>query len=397
MKVKLGDVCDKGSSNLKQSDVINQNGQYPVYGAAGLLGNIDSYHQDKPYVAVVKDGAGVGRVTLHPGYSSVIGTLQYLLPKENVLPEYLYYVTKHMHLEKYYTGATIPHIYFKDYKNEKFNLDTIEKQQRIVDILKKTENIIESRQQELQKLDDLIRARFVEMFGDPKLNDRGWNSGIISDYYEVKGGKRIPKGMGYADGITAHPYLRATDMKNETILDDDIHYIDDDVFERIKRYTVKGGDIYLTNVGVNLGMAGVIPEKYDGANLTENAVKLVPKTEKVIDGVFLAYYINSPGIQDYINERKMSVGVPKLAIFRIETMPLLLPPIELQMKFIEFVNQIDKSKFWQMIGRGTRLCEGLLDGADKENFYIFDFCGNFEFFRLNPNGREVKDSGNPRE
>ena len=344
MKVKLGDVCDKGSSNLKQSDVINQNGQYPVYGAAGLLGNIDSYHQDKPYVAVVKDGAGVGRVTLHPGYSSVIGTLQYLLPKENVLPEYLYYVTKHMHLEKYYTGATIPHIYFKDYKNEKFNLDTIEKQQRIVDILKKTENIIESRQQELQKLDDLIRARFVEMFGDPKLNDRGWNSGIISDYYEVKGGKRIPKGMGYADGITAHPYLRATDMKNETILDDDIHYIDDDVFERIKRYTVKGGDIYLTNVGVNLGMAGVIPEKYDGANLTENAVKLVPKTEKVIDGVFWAYYINSPGIQDYINERKMSVGVPKLAIFRIETMPLLLPPIELQMKFIEFVNQIDKSK-----------------------------------------------------
>ena len=157
MKVKLGDVCDKGSSNLKQSDVINQNGQYPVYGAAGLLGNIDSYHQDKPYVAVVKDGAGIGRVTLQPGYSSVIGTLQYLLPKENVLPEYLYYVTKHMHLEKYYTGATIPHIYFKDYKNEKFNLDAIEKQQRIVDILKKIENIIESRQQELQKLDDLIR------------------------------------------------------------------------------------------------------------------------------------------------------------------------------------------------------------------------------------------------
>ena len=204
--------------------------------------------------------------------------------------------------------------------------------------------MINLRRKEISNLDDLIKARFVEMFGDPKLNDKGWNSGIISDYYEVKGGKRIPKGMGYADGITAHPYLRATDMKNETILDDDIHYIDDDVFERIKRYTVKGGDIYLTNVGVNLGMAGVIPEKYDGANLTENAVKLVPKTEKVIDGVFLAYYINSPGIQDYINERKMSVGVPKLAIFRIETMPLLLPPIELQMKFIEFVNQIDKSK-----------------------------------------------------
>lgn len=92
-------------------------------------------------------------------------------------------------------------------------------------------------------------------------------------------------------------------------------------------------------------MAGVIPEKYDGANLTENAVKLVPKTEKVVDGLFLAHYINSPGIQDYINERKMSVGVPKLAIFRIETMPLLLPPMDIQAQFIEFYKQVDKSKF----------------------------------------------------
>ena len=77
---------------------------------------------------------------------------------------------------------------------------------------------------------------------------------------------------------------------------------------------------------------------------SENAVKLVPKIEKVIDGLFLAHYINSPGIQDYINERKMSVGVPKLAIFRIETMPLLLPPMDIQMQFIEFRKQVDKSK-----------------------------------------------------
>ena len=218
------------------------------------------------------------------------------------------------------------------------------KQDEIVNVLNKCKFVIDSRQKELIELDKLIKARFVEMFGDPKINEKRWNSGIISDYYEVKGGKRIPKGMGYSGEVTTHPYLRATDMKNETILDDDIHYIDDEVYEHIKRYTVKGGDIYLTNVGVNLGMAGVIPDKYDGANLTENAVKLVPKTEKIIDGRFLAHYINSPGIQEYINERKMSVGVPKLAIFRIETMPLLLPPIDIQIQFMRFCNQVDKSK-----------------------------------------------------
>lgn len=241
-------------------------------------------------------------------------------------------------------GVAQLNLSLKDINEISIPLPNKDKQIELAELFDKVADIIVKRNMELTSLDNLIQARFVEMFGDPKLNDKGWNAGIISDYYEVKGGKRITKGMGYADDATAHPYLRATDMKNETILDDDIHYIDEEVYEHIKRYTVKSGDIYLTNVGVNLGMAGVIPEKYDGANLTENAVKLVPKTEKVIDGVFFAHYINSPGIQDYINERKMSVGVPKLAIFRIETMPLLLPPMDIQMQFIEFHKQVNKLK-----------------------------------------------------
>ena len=118
MRVKLCDVCEKASSNLRQSDVEGKTGQYPVYGAAGYIGNVDFYQQEKPYVAVVKDGAGIGRTMLLPAKSSVIGTMQCLLPKDGVLPEYLCYAVQHMGLEKYFSGSTIPHIYFKDYKNE---------------------------------------------------------------------------------------------------------------------------------------------------------------------------------------------------------------------------------------------------------------------------------------
>ena len=170
MRVKLEDVCERGSSNLKQSEVIDKTGEYPIFGASGYIGNVDFYHQDKSYVAVVKDGAGIGRTTLNPGKSSVIGTMQYLLPRNNVLPEYLYYVVNYLHLEKYYTGATIPHIYFKDYKNEEFNLVSLENQKVIVDVLGKCESVIESRKRELRLLDNLIKARFVEMFGDPVSN-----------------------------------------------------------------------------------------------------------------------------------------------------------------------------------------------------------------------------------
>ena len=208
---------------------------------------------------------------------------------------------------------------------------------------------IDNMERELELLDELVKARFVEMFWDPRINEKKWKAGKIVDYFEVKGGKRIPKGMGYAERKTNHPYLRASDMKNATILDDDIHYIDEEVYKRIKRYTVNAHDIYLTNVGVNLGMAGVIPKQYDGANLTENAVKLVPKDKILLNGMFLSYYINSPGIQHYINERKMSVGVPKLAIFRIESMPLLLPPLELQNQFASFVEEVDKSRLRELL------------------------------------------------
>ena len=137
MRVKIEDVCMKGSSNLKQSDVVGKNGIYPVYGAAGYLGSIDSFKQSKPYVAVVKDGAGIGRAMLLPSNSSIIGTMQYLLPKDNILPEYLYYLIKAKHLEKYYSGATI----LQNYRNQ------------------------------IDLLDELVKARFVELFGDVRSNN----------------------------------------------------------------------------------------------------------------------------------------------------------------------------------------------------------------------------------
>lgn len=61
MRVRLEDVCEKGTSNLKLSEVVDKNGTYDVYGASGLIGKVDFYHQGEPYVAIVKDGAGIGR------------------------------------------------------------------------------------------------------------------------------------------------------------------------------------------------------------------------------------------------------------------------------------------------------------------------------------------------
>ena len=223
IKVKLEDVCERGSSNLAQKDLENLTGDYPVYGAGGYVKDIDFYHQENEYIAVVKDGAGIGRTVFLPGKSSVIGTLQYLVPKDNIVPKYLYYAVTSMKLEKYYTGATIPHIYFKDYKKEVLPLPNKNIQLEIVSILEKAEKIISYRKQQIDALDNLIKSRFVEMFGDPKSNPMNWDKGTIRDIVtEVKYGTSKPAVEG-----GKYKYLRMNNITFEGELDlSSLKYID---------------------------------------------------------------------------------------------------------------------------------------------------------------------------
>lgn len=88
--IRLGDVCEKGSSNIAQKDLENNSGQYPIYGASGLIKHVDFYKQEKEYIAIVKDGAGIGRTMLLPEKSSVIGTMQYIFPKDDIDIKFLY-------------------------------------------------------------------------------------------------------------------------------------------------------------------------------------------------------------------------------------------------------------------------------------------------------------------
>lgn len=336
MRVKLADVCERGSSNLKQADVIDKAGEYPVYGATGYLGNVDFYHQEKPYVAVVKDGAGIGRTTLHPSKSSVIGTMQYLLPKENVLPEYLCYVVRYMHLEKYFTGATIPHIYFKDYKNEEFTLDTLDRQRKIVDNLKKVENIIELRRQEIEKLDDVIKARFVEMFGDINVNDKGWTIQPLGELCTiVRGGSPRPIEKFLGGDV---PWIKigdATDGESIYIHSTKEHIIREGVS---KSRMVKAGSLIFANCGVSLGFARIIT--FDGC--IHDGWLAMEDIDARLDKAFLLQALNQ--MTEHFRKIAPAGTQPNLNTAIMKAYKQIIPPMKLQKDFIAFVEQTDKSK-----------------------------------------------------
>lgn len=162
--VRLEDVCDKATSSIAQKDLKNLEGIYPIYGASGFIKNINFYKQDREYIAIVKDGAGIGRAMILPAFSSVIGTMQYILPKDNIITKYLYFAIDSMNLAKYFTGATIPHIYFKDYKNEFLPLPPIENQRSIIKILESIVSLIIKRKQQLSEFDELAKSRFCAEF-----------------------------------------------------------------------------------------------------------------------------------------------------------------------------------------------------------------------------------------
>ncbi len=343
MRAKLEDVCDRGSSNLRQSDVEGKNGDYPIYGASGYIGNVDFYHQELPYVAVVKDGAGVGRTMLLPAKSSVIGTMQYLLPKKNVLPAYLYYVVRYMHLEKYFSGATIPHIYFRDYKNEEFNLQSIDRQTEIVDALSKVESIISARQQQLQKLDELVKARFVEMFGDSEFNTMQWPTKKLSELCAVSSSKRIYQNEQSTEGV---PFLRISDL-NERI--DNVKNAPE-LFIPINKYNElkenglvpTEGDILVTSRGT-LGRCYIVrPE--DEFYFQDGMISWLSDLNSQITSVYLSQLFAMSGIQKQIASLQAGSTVAYLSITMLKKLNIMLPPLDRQEQFAAFVEQTDKSK-----------------------------------------------------
>ena len=335
MRVRLEDVCEKESSKLKQSDVIGQNGMYPVYGASGYLGNINTYQQSNYYIAVVKDGAGIGRTMLLPPESSIIGTMQYLIPKDNVLPEYLYYVVKAKHLEKYFSGATIPHIYFKDYKNEQFDLVSFEEQREIINRLKKIEIIIDNLSKNLLLLDELVKARFVEMFGEYEASVK------LSRYIkELRAGKSLAgktkcKNKVLKTGAATFGFFDKEQYKYYPI-----EYVPNPL------HKVEDGDVIISRMNTPelVGSCSYVFEAPDDMYYPDRLWKTIITEDT--NPIFLWQLMWQQDIRKQIKENSFGTSgtmnnISKVKLLNIKAIDV---PLELQNQFASFVQEIDKSR-----------------------------------------------------
>lgn len=266
----LGDVCDKASSNVSQNQLNDEVGNYPIYGASGLIKNVSFYHRDKPYLSIVKDGSGVGRVTKMKAFTSVIGTLQYILPNEEVDLDYLNYSLMSVDFKKYVAGAAIPHIYFKDYKNEPFLWMPIPEQQRIVAILDHAfEGIAKARanaEQNLQNARALFESYLQSVFsvrGEPvEPHHPSTSSGRTGEGWVEKDLGSISK-INY--GFTASAsyekagphFLRITDIQDTGVNWETVPYCKIST-DDLPKYLLQTGDIVFARTGATTGKSYLV-------------------------------------------------------------------------------------------------------------------------------------------
>ena len=218
-------------------------------------------------------------------------------------------------------------------------------------ILEEKRELIKTKQIKKENLSviykDSTDNQFYEKFDDGTINNitdeipfnvpKNWSWTRLGNITNIKGGKRLPVGSKFSTEITNHIYVRVTDMQNQTILDNDIQYISDNVYEKIKQYTISQDDLYIVIVGSTIGKAGKVPPKFNNMNLTENAAKLVFNK---LDKDYLLILLISDFVQNQLTDKTKQVGVPKLALTRLGNTLMCFPPLEEQKRIVNKLNQI---------------------------------------------------------
>lgn len=338
-RTQLKAICHKGSSSLRQKDVAND-GPYAIYGAPGIIGYSSTYQFEHPYLAVVKDGAGVGRVMVCEAKSSVLGTMQAIKPNDGVDLYYLQHLLKAMNLSSYYTGATIPHIYFKDYGIASVSLPSLSEQKAIAAVFRKHGQLVEQYERMLEMLDELVKSRFVEMFGDPIDESSPWPKLAIKDFCTLKIGP-FGSSLHKQDYITGgHPLVNPSHIADGKIVPANDLTISEEKYQEMEAYHLEPGDVVLGRRG-EIGRCAVV---YSSGYLCGTGSMIVRPSDKCRPD-YLQRVLSFPSFKDALERNAVGQTMKNLNAKIVGQAVVALPSINAQNEFAAFVQQVDKLEF----------------------------------------------------
>ena len=342
-RVKLTDLCKpKQWKTIAKKDL--QETGYPVYGANGIIGYSNTYNHEKETVVIACRGT-CGEVHLSQPKSYINGNAMSLddLDTKRICVKYLYYALKSYDFTKIISGTSQPQITKQGLEKVNLSICPLSEQYKIVEVLTRVNNLLSFRQQQLQLLDDLVKSQFIEMFGDCKLNPKGWDTVKLGEISDVRSSKRVFVEELKDEGI---PFYRGTEIgelaKGNSIAPE--LYITFSHYSELIAATGKPtiGDLLMPSICPDGRIWMVNTE--DPFYFKDGRVLWVHLISQQFNPVFLLYCLKDRIINDY-SSIASGTTFAELKIFALKECRIFCVPLYIQQEFVAYINQIDKSKF----------------------------------------------------
>ena len=336
-------------------------GWFPAFSASGQDVWLPDYRFDQKGIVVSAVGARCGKAFRADGKWNICANTHALSVDEQIVDrDFCWYMLNN---EDWWIkgGTAQPFVKVKDSLAREFVFPSLEEQKRIVHILSSTEGIIKLYQRQLRILDTLIKARFVEMFGDPKLNPHCYPVHQLSDHIQfLTSGSRGWAQYCVDDG--AEWFITIKNVKDCHISTVDMQAINAPDNAEAKRTRVQEGDL-LISITADLGRTGVVTKEIaeHGAFINQH-LTCIRLDREILEPLYVAYFMESAAGKEQFISKNQSAVKAGLNFNSINTLRLLVPPIEVQRQFLRFVSQVDKSKVvvQRALDKAQLLFEGLM-------------------------------------
>lgn len=263
--------------------------------------------------------------------------------KELLRTEYFFYFMKQLKMQEHAETTTVPSVRRSKLEQVEIDVPSLDKQEEIEQILNKTSMLIHLRQQELQRLDDLVKARFIELFGDPKINPNNYPVCQLSDFIVFLTSGSRGWAQYCADDGTEW-FITIKNVKGCHIETDNMQPINAPNNAEAKRTRVQEGDL-LISITADLGRTGVVTKEIaeHGAYINQHLTCIRLKQD-VLNPLYVAYFMESPAGKEQFESKNQSAVKAGLNFNSINSLRLMIPPLDDQNAFIDFIKQTDKSK-----------------------------------------------------
>lgn len=374
-KCKLGDICEIVSGSTPKTTIeeywdgdvkwitpaeLNEN----VYIINDSVRKITKLAVEKTGLSSFPEGTVILSTRAPIGKVAIAGCEMYcnqgfknLICSEKIFNKYLYWFLKGntMFLNSLGRGATFKEISKAIVSEIEINVPEIEEQHEIVKILEKVNTIIRFRKQELSVLDTLVKARFVEMFGDAVDNPMGWEKKqlqeIVTDDCTISYGI-VQTGNDQEEGV---PVFRPVDIVNRIPKLEELKRTTEEISNKYKRTILKGHEMLIT-VRANIADTCIVGKEFKGCNVGRGIVPIRTQ-ENIMVLEFLKYLMDSKHLNDDIKSKAKGITLIQLNMEDLREVELIVPPIEQQKAFVEFAEHVDKSKVInQLLQKWNYMC-----------------------------------------